>query len=559
MLLLFSILWVTAYLFMLAVANSSEQNIARGLNDIMQELDPLTHFQSTPKNIMFGANMGGSSHHSWVMRVLDELDRRGHKITYATTKNNLRFSRQRPYIKGISIGDTSVAVNHSMYHTMTPMPFDAIAGIVDLTASNYASYYHAFRQVIESQSIDVVLCDHISFACIHAAKETKRPVIITMMINESPEAELAYINKSPFTMMESNTEHLSYSYRFYERFIWPIQLLWHAGPNMARYLYMLHSLGLGLNPKDGWQDAVKLVNNLYGFDDPRPMGPLVELVGPIYNDHFDPLTPELASFLDTHKSVVYVAFGQHTQSKDHQESTRVLQMLLNNYEAGVLDGFIWSATKGTPLPDHVTSASGTHYLLNSTKFTDVGKVVSWAPQMAILRHPSVISFVSHAGIMSLFEAMYQGKRILAYPFMTDQFANAKLIERTGAGLWLTHTDDRLDAHRMTEKLRRVVEDKEGHMQKVVDKYQALVQIHGRNSVDRAANIVEEVVYTADSEGHLPHRRDIARNLSFFKRNNYDLYLGLFALITTTFIFTRYLVQLFIQQQRSTSDIKVKKQ
>lgn len=85
MLLLFSILWVTAYLFMLAVANSSEQNIARGLNDIMQELDPLTHFQSTPKNIMFGANMGGSSHHSWVMRVLDELDRRGHKITYATT------------------------------------------------------------------------------------------------------------------------------------------------------------------------------------------------------------------------------------------------------------------------------------------------------------------------------------------------------------------------------------------------------------------------------------------------------------------------------------------
>lgn len=93
-----------------------------------------------------------------------------------------------------------------MYHTMTPMPFEAIAGIIDLTASNYASCksitllqigwltlyylkkkdYHAFRKVIETQSIDVVLCDHISFACIHAAKETKRPVIITMMINESP-------------------------------------------------------------------------------------------------------------------------------------------------------------------------------------------------------------------------------------------------------------------------------------------------------------------------------------------------------------------------------------
>ncbi|KAI7880330.1 UDP-Glycosyltransferase/glycogen phosphorylase [Lichtheimia hyalospora FSU 10163] len=553
-----SILWVVANLFMVAVANSSDQQVARGLNDIMQELHPFTHFQNSPKNIMFGVSMGGSSHHSWVMRVLDELDRRGHKITYATTKNNLRFSRQRPHIKGISIGDTVVEANNSTYHTMTPMPFNAIADIVDLTARNYPSYYHAFRQVIESQAIDVVLCDHISFACIQAAKKTKRPLIISMMINESPESDLAYINKSPFTMVESNTEHLSYSHRFYEQFIWPIQLLWHAGPNMCRYIYTLHSLGLGLNPKDGWEDAVKLVNNLYGFDDPRPMGPLVELVGPIYNDHFDKLTPELASFLDTHKRVVYVGFGQHTQSKDHQESTRVLQMLLNNYEAGVLDAFIWSATKGTPLPDHVTTSSGTQYQLSSTKFTSIGKIVPWAPQMAILRHPSVISFVSHAGIMSLFEAMYQGKRILAYPFMTDQFANAKLIERTGAGLWLTPTEDRLDVHHMTEKLRRVVKDEDGSMQKAVNKYQALLQIHGQNSVDRAANIVEEVVFTADSQGHLPHRRDIARNLSFFKRNNYDLYLGLLALVAVTIISTGYLVRLFIQQQ-SKQDIKMKTQ
>lgn len=368
------------------------------------------------------------------------------------------------------------------------------------------------------------------------------------------ETELAYINKSPFTMVESNTEHLSYSYRFYERFVWPIQLLWHTGPNMCRYIYTLYSLGLGLNPKDGWQDAVKLVNNLYGFDDPRPMGPLVELVGPIYNDHFDPLTPELASFLDTHKRVVYVGFGQHTQSKDHHESTRVLQMLLNNYEAGVLDGFVWSATKGTPLADHVTTSSGIQYQLNSTKFTSIGKIVSWAPQLAVLRHPSVITFISHAGIMSLFESMYQGKRILAYPFMTDQFANAKLIERTGAGLWLTHTQDRLDVDRMTEKLRRVVEDKDGTMQKAVNRYQALVQIHGRNSVDRAANIVEEVVFTADHEGHLPHRHDIARHLSFLKRNNYDLYLGLFALVISTVIFIHYIVKGFIQR-----DIKMKKQ
>lgn len=83
---LISILLVIATL--LAVVNSSEHQVVSDLNDIMQELDPLTRYQNSPKNIMFGVNMGASSHHSWVMRVLDELDRRGHKITYATTASN---------------------------------------------------------------------------------------------------------------------------------------------------------------------------------------------------------------------------------------------------------------------------------------------------------------------------------------------------------------------------------------------------------------------------------------------------------------------------------------
>lgn len=61
-------------------------------NDIFNELEPSSHFRSSPKNILFAVTVGGSSHHSWVMRVLDELDRRGHNITYATTVNDLPTS-----------------------------------------------------------------------------------------------------------------------------------------------------------------------------------------------------------------------------------------------------------------------------------------------------------------------------------------------------------------------------------------------------------------------------------------------------------------------------------
>ena len=241
--------------------------------------------------------------------------------------------------------------------------------------------------------------------------------------------------------------------------------------------------------------------------DARPLGPLLEHIGPIYNDHFDTLTSELASFLDTHRRVVYVAFGQHAQSKDDQESARVLEMLLNNYEAGLLDGFIWSATKGIPLPNHVTTSSGIRYQLGSTEFSSIGKIVSWARQAGVLRHPSVVTFVSHSGLMSLYEALYHGKRILAYPFFIDQFPKAKFLERAGAVLWLSSSEDRLDVDRMREKLGRVLEDKDGAFQQVVNRYQALFQIHGRGAV-------EDVLYTANSNGQLLHRHDIVRNYPF---------------------------------------------
>lgn len=344
-------------------------------------------------------------------------------------------------------------------------------------------------------------------------------------------------------MEDGNTQRMTYSHRFYDAFIYPVKALWHLGPALWRFKQKLEALDIPVF-ESRWDNAVKLVNNLYGMDEPRPMGPLVELVGPIYNDHFESLTPEFTSFLDAHKCVVYVAFGQHSQSGDNQESTRILQMLLNNYEAGVLDGFIWSATKGTPIPDHVTTASGTLYQLDSPEFAKIGKIVSWAPQTGILRHPSVVAFISHSGLMSLFEALYQGKRILAYPLLTDQFANAKHIERAGVALSIP-LSERLNVNRMTELLGRVVEDKDGSIQQAVNRYEALFQIHGRRGVDRAADIVEEVLYTADSHGRLPHRHDIARNLSFLKRNNYDLYLGLFTLFALLAVLLYQIIKLLV--------------
>ncbi|KAJ8654843.1 hypothetical protein O0I10_009567 [Lichtheimia ornata] len=548
-----SVLFTLFSLLCLGVSSSALD--AGNNNDIFAELDPSSYFRGTPKNVLFGVTAGGSSHHSWVMRVLDELVRRGHNVTYATTDDSLRFSRQRKHIKAVSVGPPQMDDPRLSLSDMGfPMPFSVLTTVFDIMGEHYPTNYHAFVDIIEKESIDAVICDHVSYPCFDAAKKTNRPFLVSMMVNEAPETDLPYINRNPFAMEDGNTQDMTYSHRFYDAFIYPVKALWHLGPALWRFKQKVEALDIPVF-ESRWENAVKLVNNLYGMDDPRPMGPLVELVGPIYNDHFDSLTPEFASFLDTHKRVVYVAFGQHSQSKDHQESTRVLQMLLNNYEAGVLDGFIWSATKGTPLPDHVTTSSDTHYQLDSPEFAKIGKIVPWAPQTGILRHPSVVAFVSHSGLMSLFEALYQGKRILAYPLLTDQFANAKGLERAGVALQVP-LSERLDVDRMTELLGRVVEDKDGSIQQAVNRYQALFQIHGRGGVDRAADIVEEVLYTADSQGRLPHRHDIARNLSFLKRNNYDLFLGLFTLFALIAVLLRQIIKLLSSSSSKQNKLKL---
>ena len=348
---------------------------------------------------------------------------------------------------------------------------------------------------------------------------------ITMYILD---ASAPYVSKTFFSMKESTTETLSYTRRFYEAFLWPMQAIWHLGPAAWKAGLTLQPFGIHLyHQEQQWHGALKLVNNLFGFDDARPCGPLVEHVGPIYGDHAisETLDPKMTQFLDTRKKVVYMAFGQHAQSSSLDDSKRLLGMLVDSYEDNVLDGFIWSATRGTPLPDTIISNSDTVYHVNDTQ---VGMITSWAPQTAILRHPSVITFVSHGGAMSVFESAYHGKRMLFCPFFVDQLANAKHFERAGAAHWFSLEHSTKDD--MTKTLRRVVEDHGGTIQKTMQRYQALVQIHAQHALDRAADLCEEVLYTSNIDGKLPHRIDIAHNLPFLKRNNYDLYLGLYALV-----------------------------
>ncbi|KAE8665646.1 putative UDP-Glycosyltransferase superfamily protein [Hibiscus syriacus] len=151
----------------------------------------------------------------------------------------------------------------------------------------------------------------------------------------------------------------------------------------------------------------------------RPIGPLPasDRLGNL-SGNFWPEDPTCLQWLDQQSpaSVIYVAFGSFTVFDEIQFQEMALGLELTNRP------FLWVVREDITKGKHHAYPQGF-----IERVGDRGRMVSWAPQGAVLEHSSIACFLSHCGWNSTIEGVSNGVPFLCWPYFGDQFLNESYI------------------------------------------------------------------------------------------------------------------------------------
>lgn len=143
-----------------------------------------------------------------------------------------------------------------------------------------------------------------------------------------------------------------------------------------------------------------------------PVGPLLDDELAVTDDHNDDCI--MVAWLDAEppRSVVYVAFGSLVDISLDETAA------LTEGLASTGRPFLWVVRDDLlHLPESVLAAA----------CGDTGRIMAWCPQGRVLGHGAVGCFVTLCGWNSVTEALAAGVPVVAYPWWSDQFTNAKFL------------------------------------------------------------------------------------------------------------------------------------
>lgn len=481
--------------------------------------------------IVIHSSIGGRSHARAMLEVGQVLAERGHAVAYAALEENLRFSDgynvSRASLGSLAPDDTRGKLRELMAGRTNVMGrmMDMLAPML---ARFYAAEYASLRRVLAGA--DLVVCDIAASACLDIAKAQGIPLVIGLQTTDSFRmSAVPYVTRiagyGPLT-----TESLGLVERVWYSVLEPLVNL----PAFYRMMRPVNELRArrGFAPRlriFDFEYGIALANTYFGFETAVPAEPSLHLVGPILPQSPPPLAPALAAFLDSHPRTLYVCFGNQI-TLGAADAHTVLAAIQAALAANTIDAAVWANFDQAQLP-----APALPRLLT----------LGYAPQQAILAHPSTRAFLSHGGLESSLEAIHAATPILCMPFISDQPRNAAKIERAGIGIYVDRTEATpASLHRDMQLIMARSPDRARSLQRM-----RAVSSANANRRGHAADLIESHLAIAKAcrpqtpfvpAAGLPpcemlHLVPVSSQMSFVRANALDMY-ALLALLVVLLLY-----------------------
>ncbi|KAH7844674.1 hypothetical protein Vadar_030469 [Vaccinium darrowii] len=188
-----------------------------------------------------------------------------------------------------------------------------------------------------------------------------------------------------------------------------------------------------------------------------PVGPVLHLFKDTNEEEEEEI--EIKRWLDDQppSSVVFLCFGS-MGSFDGDQVREIAQALEQSGHR-----FLWSVRQ--PPPKGNVEMPSDYQDLNQVlpegfleRTSNIGKVIGWAPQVAVLTHKAVGGFVSHCGWNSTLESLWCGVPMATWPIYAEQQMNAfQLVRELGLAVEIK-MDYRKDFRIDSSKVKLVTGD-----------------------------------------------------------------------------------------------------
>ncbi|KAL8980593.1 MAG: hypothetical protein Q9205_004372 [Flavoplaca limonia] len=501
---------------------------------------PIGDSKAAQCRILVVATAGGLTNAAPILEISKILAARGYQVDFGTLQGQEHFAKPYEFISRVhTLGPgVPIDVEEREYLRMTEWDiakgFGPVMQTKQFLDSSWPYVYSSLSAIMidPQRRPDMIIGDYLVDAVRDIQMEYDVPIAMHWPQMPFMALPASYIPGHAGLQIEVMTsEHATIRQRLINELV-PLRIA-PAAIKYKRWLRQIRKnagvhwmLGTPRKP-----DHLMLVNSFFGVEVPKDLPPNVVAIGPVLADEYGALDDDMVHFLQEHRKVLYIALGTHVLLGGGALE-KILEGAMSSLRANVIDGVVWSirgmARRQFNVKATVRTSSGKHTSVQELLdgCNPDFRFFEFAPQRALLAHPSTGCYLTHGGASSTNESVYHGVPTVTIGVYFDQLQNA--IRLRDAGVSMPLDKHKFTAQELNYAIATIMQDDSGSFRQNCQRLEKVARVASRRKY-LAADMIEEVLFDQQGRRNGPdkgrplHLQTADMRMPYWKAKNWDLF------------------------------------